>query len=1303
VEIFELFGTIAINTANAAANLGSLASKGASVAGSLGADIEGAAARGLNGIGGMSKGIIGHLASMISPVDLVVGAVAGVVGIGKQANEAFGEFEGVMKNVSTLIDTDGQGAISRFGDALLKVSIDTGKGVEDLGAGLYQVISAVGETADSMQILDQNAKAAAGGLATTEQAIGLSSAVTKAWGDTTKEANLKALDLAQTAVKLGKTTFPEMASAIGKVAPLAHTLNITQEELFASMSSLSGVTGSTAEVSTQLQNVYNAMLKPTKEMQVAFQNVASELDKQGKLAGGPLVDAWRQAGDSFKDYLEQLDGMKAKQAALDTSTDAGKKAYRELGDEIKSLEDRLKSSKAQLSETTMGLGGAIVQSVGFGESIKLVSEFAEGNTGKLGKMFGSVQAINAVNALGGPLAKDFADKVRGMGEAAGASNEAFQKNIDEGAQFGAALNAVLVKIGGPIDAIIDSLSVLGTGALKGLLELINGLSGAQIPKDSPLSGLADAFGKLGAVIGPLASTAWDKILKPLFEILKPLAEGAFQVVLERLRLFVDGISTFVTAISQLLQGDIVGAIKTLFNGIIEQFAGLGQMGLSIGEAILKSLAATPIGKALEPFIKGIGDGISSAFNAATGFVNSAINTVKTAFSSISSTAKDAFNGVGDTLKSIDLSKMLAAAPGAISSFINGILEQVQTAFGSGLDIGKRILDSIASTPVGQALKPFTDAIGAGFDGAFKSVGNFIQPIIDMLKPLGEGAVKVALERFDALVKGFNSFKDAISKLANGDLVGAVKTLFNGVIEQFKSLGSMGLIVGEAILKSLASTPVGKLLKPFTEGLQKALSEAWELLKDPKQLLAIGENIISSLVGSIKREAARVSIVAGEIAGKILKGFTDLPKALLDIGDAIVTGITKGIKDNIDKLTNGLKALGEGAIKTLKGLLGIKSPSQVMYEEVGLPIVQGIAQGVTDNIDLVINAARDLVRGAKNALDQIANGDYGQAIGEMLRGISDAFDFGGNGVDAAVNSFVQGVQGALTSLAKGDWIGAIVAVVAGAINAVLDLFNGANKSLQEANQKLKAVEDSFSVINGGAFVKITKESRGWFADLFGGPATIATINEFAVKVAKTLESGLLSGFANGVKAFFNGGSLIDGLRSGIRDAIINALIDAFVQGAIIKGALGKLFTDLSEAIANGTDPTQIIQQIGAVIPGLVDKAEKYFGPLRDVINQALPQPASSSTSGTQLPSSDGGFFLAPPAAAQGTFGLNSDAIPRFENAVTEFRGGVADFRGGATDIQGAAGSLTTVINRLVNEGIRVSSIGANGLSTDLQVL
>ena len=60
----------------------------------------------------------------------------------------------------------------------------------------------------------------------------LLSAVTKGYGDTSAEAVQKAADLSFATVRLGQTTFPELAAAMGKVIPLASTLGVEQEQLF---------------------------------------------------------------------------------------------------------------------------------------------------------------------------------------------------------------------------------------------------------------------------------------------------------------------------------------------------------------------------------------------------------------------------------------------------------------------------------------------------------------------------------------------------------------------------------------------------------------------------------------------------------------------------------------------------------------------------------------------------------------------------------------------------------------------------------------------------------------------------------------------------------------------------------------------------------------------------------------------------------------------------------------------------------------------------------------------------------------
>ena len=110
--------------------------------------------------------------------------------------------------------------------------IATGKSTGDLAEGLFQVISAFGDSAETAKLLEINAKAATAGLATTQEAINLTSAVTKAFGDTSAEATQKVADLAFKANELGQTTFAEMAGSIGRVTPLAVELGLTMEDIF---------------------------------------------------------------------------------------------------------------------------------------------------------------------------------------------------------------------------------------------------------------------------------------------------------------------------------------------------------------------------------------------------------------------------------------------------------------------------------------------------------------------------------------------------------------------------------------------------------------------------------------------------------------------------------------------------------------------------------------------------------------------------------------------------------------------------------------------------------------------------------------------------------------------------------------------------------------------------------------------------------------------------------------------------------------------------------------------------------------
>lgn len=239
-----------------------------------------------------------------------VALVGGLVG----ATVASVKFNETMANVASLMP----GATERVKELKAEVqsiAIETGKSTDDIGQGLYQVISAFGDTADSAKILGINAKAGMAGLATTVDAINLTSAVTKAYGDTSALAVQKASDLALMTVRLGQTTFPELAGSVGRVTPLMKQLGGSQEELFAVMATMTGVTGGAAEVSTQLSGALQSVMVPTKDTtalmkKMGFANgeaMVKSLGVQGSIKA--MVDEAKKSGKPLQSYIGSIEGQ----------------------------------------------------------------------------------------------------------------------------------------------------------------------------------------------------------------------------------------------------------------------------------------------------------------------------------------------------------------------------------------------------------------------------------------------------------------------------------------------------------------------------------------------------------------------------------------------------------------------------------------------------------------------------------------------------------------------------------------------------------------------------------------------------------------------------------------------------------------------------------------------------------------------------------------------------------------------------------------------------------------------------------
>ncbi len=358
---------------------------------------------------------------------LTASMTAPLIGIGGAAIHMSNDLNAAMANVATMVPKS-TARIQELKAAVQHMAVAVGKSTGDLAGGLYQVISAFGDSADTVKILDVNARAAAAGVATTTDAINLTSAVTKGYGDTSLAAVQKVSDLAFQTVKLGQTTFPELAASIGRVTPLAASLGVKMEEMFGVMATGTGVTGTAAEVSTQLRGILQSLMAPTEEMGTLISNLG--------FASGEAM-------------LRQL-GL---QGTINTIVKAAKDAQAPLQSYISQIE---------------------------GQTLAL--------------------------ALSGPQAAVFTEKLRAMGNVAGATDEAFREQTDGINKTGFAWAQLQQKMAVTAQQLGDVLAPAlfkGFEALNPLLELVQRGVSWFVGLDTGTQKLIITLGALAAATGPV--------------------------------------------------------------------------------------------------------------------------------------------------------------------------------------------------------------------------------------------------------------------------------------------------------------------------------------------------------------------------------------------------------------------------------------------------------------------------------------------------------------------------------------------------------------------------------------------------------------------------------------------------------------------------------------------------------------------------------------------------------------------------------------------------------------------------------
>lgn len=175
---------------------------------------------------------------------------------------AASKFEDGLDNVLNLLDSS---AVDKYSGALeeqQKQAVKNGFALDDVNQSMFDNVSALGKGEKAMENFDIAQKLAIGGNADLSVAIDGQTSILNAYGKETTNAT-KVANAFFTAQRAGKTDVSQLASNVGKVAPIAKQAGLGFELLLASMAELTLGGLSTDEATTALRQALNGLIKPT--------------------------------------------------------------------------------------------------------------------------------------------------------------------------------------------------------------------------------------------------------------------------------------------------------------------------------------------------------------------------------------------------------------------------------------------------------------------------------------------------------------------------------------------------------------------------------------------------------------------------------------------------------------------------------------------------------------------------------------------------------------------------------------------------------------------------------------------------------------------------------------------------------------------------------------------------------------------------------------------------------------------------------------------------------------------------------
>lgn len=583
--------------------------------------------------------------------------------------------------------------------------------------------------------------------------------------------------------------------------------------------------------------------------------------------------------------------------------------------------------------------------------------------------------------------------------------------------IGVMLLAYAVKPLGEMSLSDLAQGVLALGLIMKMMTMMSQMGTVKIKKASAFAFLALAFTmrQIAKVLTEIGELSWGDTIKGIIAMDICLASLTFTV--ERLDKF-GGSKSLVGALSIL----VLAATLKLIASDIESFASMPWGDYLKGLVMMAAALAVLVG------ISSIGGG--SLGGAAGLFLTVTALALLAPVMRMLGEMDWATAGKGIAIMALSLAALVAvgyvaefAAVGLLA--LGGAILMIGMGVGLATEGIAKLVDAIAnlSTSGADGVQTFLAAVD-GFIERMPAMGtalgegfiNFMQVLIDNSGTIVEYLKLILTSGAQAMIESIPTFVQLMTTI----LLAIIQVIYDNAQALIDCAIFLILTLSQALIDNMPQLVQrgSDVLISFLDGLSQKIPEIGTKATD----------CIVAFITSLGDEMPRITDAAAKTVIKFINGLADAiennSEAMAQAGVRLISAITRGIGTGIRtlvstgvaqmknagiQLVNGLKdaiteklssiasavtSMGSTVVSKVKAAFGIHSPSRVMYE-IGDFLMQGLANGITDNTEQGIAAASTMATDTVDALSKgfgntkdIWNNAFGENADPTIRPVLD---------------------------------------------------------------------------------------------------------------------------------------------------------------------------------------------------------------------------------------------------------------------------------------------------------------------------